>query len=238
MQQDFAVLLMRSSYAVADELDYYPMDEFQKDFFLLRQREWEVYREQMPTTLQGDLADPNYFDFISFCQYATIDASMKQGRQVFEELIDANGTTTVVARDPSLRDNALLPDVFLQRVGDRILNYLVDTYPTGGPRLPSVPTAASVLQGVQAIVNLFEVNDYHLLARLSPATDGFELTIVAPATFWGQEVNDWQDTLRNDFEAITIQAYLRRSGVPATYTTRIAGTEVTHKWRWPSGLLA
>jgi hypothetical protein len=33
---------MRSSYAVADELDYTPMDGFQREFFLFRQDEWQV----------------------------------------------------------------------------------------------------------------------------------------------------------------------------------------------------
>jgi hypothetical protein len=37
LDRDFAVLLMRTSYAVADDLDFVPMDEFQRDFFLLRQ---------------------------------------------------------------------------------------------------------------------------------------------------------------------------------------------------------
>ena len=63
---------MRTSYKVADELDFVPMNEFQKDFFLLRQTEWDPYRKQLPKVTQGDLADPNYFDFISFAQYATI----------------------------------------------------------------------------------------------------------------------------------------------------------------------
>jgi hypothetical protein len=53
MELTFSVQLMRLSYAVVDDLDFVPMDEFQKDFFLFRQDEWE-----------GDLADPLYFDFI------------------------------------------------------------------------------------------------------------------------------------------------------------------------------
>ena len=36
---DFAVLLMRSSYNALDELDCVPMDQFQRDFFLVRQGE-------------------------------------------------------------------------------------------------------------------------------------------------------------------------------------------------------
>jgi hypothetical protein len=64
MELTFAVQMMRNSYAVADELDFVAMDEFQKDFFLYRQSEWEDYRGYHPTVMQGDLADPLYFDFI------------------------------------------------------------------------------------------------------------------------------------------------------------------------------
>ncbi|CAN0529117.1 unnamed protein product, partial [Ectocarpus sp. 12 AP-2014] len=73
LQRDFAVLLMRSSYQqVVDELDFVPMDDFQKQFFLLRQGEWLGYKENFPRIKQGDLADPDYFDFISFAQYASV----------------------------------------------------------------------------------------------------------------------------------------------------------------------
>lgn len=64
MELTFSVQLMRLSYSVVDDLDFVPMDEFQKDFFLFRQDEWEDYRGYHPTVMQGDLADPLYFDFI------------------------------------------------------------------------------------------------------------------------------------------------------------------------------
>ena len=48
LENDFAVLLMRTTYSVADQLDYYPMDKFQQDQFLFRQDEWELYREALP----------------------------------------------------------------------------------------------------------------------------------------------------------------------------------------------
>lgn len=41
LEQDLAVLLMRSSYQVADDLDFVGMDTFQKEQFLFRQAEWE-----------------------------------------------------------------------------------------------------------------------------------------------------------------------------------------------------
>lgn len=33
---------------VVDDLDFVPMDEFQKKFFLLRQDEWSAYKEDFP----------------------------------------------------------------------------------------------------------------------------------------------------------------------------------------------
>jgi hypothetical protein len=68
MELTFAVQLMRLSYAVVDDLDFVPMDEFQRDFFLFRQDEWEDYRGYHPTVMQGDLADPLYLDFIRYGQ--------------------------------------------------------------------------------------------------------------------------------------------------------------------------
>lgn len=41
VDKDLAVLLMRSSYQVTDDLDFLPMDGFQKAFFFVRQAEWE-----------------------------------------------------------------------------------------------------------------------------------------------------------------------------------------------------
>jgi hypothetical protein len=50
LDKDFAVLLMRSSYNALDDLDCVPMDQFQRDFFLIRQgtagsramKKWEL----------------------------------------------------------------------------------------------------------------------------------------------------------------------------------------------------
>lgn len=46
MYRPFAVLMMRSCYDAVDDLNFVPMDKFQKDFFLLRQNEWEKYLEE------------------------------------------------------------------------------------------------------------------------------------------------------------------------------------------------
>jgi hypothetical protein len=57
---DFAILLMRSSYNALDVLDVVPMEQFQRDFFLLREAEYKTYADYlgMGVLQQGDLADP------------------------------------------------------------------------------------------------------------------------------------------------------------------------------------
>ena len=86
----FAVQLMRNSYNSADDLDFVPMNEFQKQFFLFRQREWDDYRIEHSNIMQGDLGDASYFDFISFAQYASIADQMRSPRQEFIELVSAD----------------------------------------------------------------------------------------------------------------------------------------------------
>lgn len=89
IEKDLAVLLMRSSYAVADELDFVAMDQFQKDFFHQRQAEWQDYVDCYPplSIRQGELTDPAYFDFISCAQYLTVNHEMRNGKLVFVELV-------------------------------------------------------------------------------------------------------------------------------------------------------
>lgn len=70
---------------------------------------------------QGDLTDPDYFDFISFAQYATIAMTMRNGRDIFEEKVGAEGDRRTVQRDPDLMDNARLPEEHERRVGEKLL---------------------------------------------------------------------------------------------------------------------
>lgn len=101
-RQVFAVLLMRSSYDVAEELNFVPMMTFQKEFWLLRASEQEGYNlAYSPLKPRiGDLTDPLYFDFITFSQFATLSREM------------------AAARD------ATLPAAFTRAVGDRIYDGL------------------------------------------------------------------------------------------------------------------
>lgn len=77
---------------------------------------------------QGDLTDPDYFDFISFAQYASVAMAIRNGRDIFEEKVGAEGEKRTVQRDPEFKDNGLLPDEHARRVGDRILVREVATH--------------------------------------------------------------------------------------------------------------
>ena len=70
MELQFAVQLMRNSYNAMDTLDFTPTDVFQRLQFLFRQNEWELYKKDHEAIMQGDLASPAYFDFISWVQFA------------------------------------------------------------------------------------------------------------------------------------------------------------------------
>jgi hypothetical protein len=151
LSQDFAVLLMRSSYNALDELDCVAMDQFQRDFFLIRSSEYQDYTKNLGDGLvqQGDLTDPYYFDFISFAQYRTINRELMQDPPfVFQEMQPAkeqteNGTTNfipvVVRRDPSLT-NAMLIPTHTAKVGSAILDRLEEIFGNTDSRIPKLGT--------------------------------------------------------------------------------------------------
>ena len=150
------------------------------------------------------LSEPAYFDFTSYVQYATIAAVMRDARMVFEELIDANGTSVLVSRDPALADDSLLPARHSQRVGDAVLAWIDERYTKISPKVPRVLTAAAVCEGVQAILDIYEINGFMLLSKLEPREHGVKITLVAPATLWSQTMLRNRRDLANDFEAKTV----------------------------------
>lgn len=152
LSQDFAVLLMRSSYNALDELDCVAMDQFQRDFFLIRSSEYETYTNALGNGLvqQGDLTDPYYFDFISFVQYKTINRELTENPPyVFEEqqLITegaaedeagrARFVPVVVKRDPGLT-NAMLVPTHASKVGAKILDRFEEMFGQSDARIPNV----------------------------------------------------------------------------------------------------
>lgn len=182
---------MRSSYDIADELDFVPMNRFQKEFFLTRADEWARYRmghDEMKNAVSVsmfDLSDPLYFDFISAVQYATIAGLMRDPAPAeFEERLGVEAAGRLVRRDPAVRD-ALLPSLFLERVGDRILDALLvnfsgpDFYTQPPPPCPpatggGVAAAAAQRSAVDGIRRLYAVlaeNGYAQAAAVSDDGD-------------------------------------------------------------------
>ena len=233
MSMPFAVKLMRTSYQVADDMDFMPMDVFQKRFFSFRQEEWEPYHSSLPRVTQGELSDPGYFDFISFAQYATIAAGMRDAVQVFEERVDADGMVQVVSRPQDLADNAALPSAHATRVGDVLLDFIIEDHPEYVPRPRRGLSEAELLIAVQRLLDCFEIGGYMLSSRVTLLPRGVEVALVAPASIWSQQVLSLRGDLVNDFESKVICAWLRAAGLPARSSTRVEkGIEVVHTFSW------
>ena len=220
MDKEFAVLLMRSSYNVADELDFVPMDQFQKEFFFIRQSEWEEYYNFFPKLglIQGDLTDPKYFDFISYAQYLTLDKEMKNGKQVFEELVNANGESQIVRRNPLYSDNSLLPSEHSKRVGNKILDYMLERPTNIAPVIEIGDDVDNLLDNIQRILDIFLITRYfNNNATLVPITANklqFVVRVDTPVNIWSHKLLTTFDKtkLQNDFECKAILAYLDRCG--------------------------
>jgi hypothetical protein len=154
LSQDFAVLLMRSSYNALDELDCIAMDQFQRDFFLIRSSEYQDYTKALGDGMvqQGDLTDPYYFDFISFAQYRTINRELTQDPPfIFQEMQPAeqqkqktesndgktNFVPVIVRRDPRSTNDMLVP-THSSKVGSAILDRLEEIFGSTDSRIPNL----------------------------------------------------------------------------------------------------
>ena len=237
----FAVLLMRSSYNAVDELDVYPMDEFQKDFFLFRQNEWEEYKSNHPNILQGNLADPLYFDFISFAQYVVIANSFRKGKESFIEKSGAEGTSSLVRRSESIKSNNQLASLHTQLVGKKIFDSMVETYPSITPQINTLLSASNpisvetFLTNVQLLLDIFAINQYSLSSNLvlqkevNPSASSSSssssstltmgnmwlatLTSLLPANIWSLQVLlKRKDEPVNDFEVKALQYFASQIG--------------------------
>ncbi len=239
MNLDFAVLLMRASYNAVDDIDVVAMDQFQRDFFLVRQAEYGAYADSLgPGAMQqGDLADPNYFDFVSFAQYATVCREIGDPNSVFEEQqpVDVGDDepqrfdTVVVRRDPTLTKGDL-PRRHSQLVGRAILGWLIERFGDTASAIPSIepgsrPSANAVLAAVRQMVNLFVISgfawdgDASMVKR--PAADDsgtaagaqFSITFTSPATLWsGHSLKAKNAILTNDFALKTVSEMMSRAG--------------------------
>ena len=234
MNIDFAVLLMRSSYNAVDQLDIVAMDQFQKDFFLIRQAEYKYYSDSLGAGVmqQGDLADPNYFDFISFAQYATLAREIVNPPYVFEEQQPVEVgedqpqkfDAVVVRRDPTIK-NSDLPRIHTEIVGNAILDKLCEKFGATASAIPTIepgsrPDADTFLAAIKQMVNLFTLSGFAWEGRASMVQSGtsikdtqFSIIFTSPATLWsGQSLAAKKAAVTNDFALKTVKAMASRAG--------------------------
>jgi hypothetical protein len=251
---EFAVLLLRSGYEVADSLNFCAMQDFQRSFWLYRQSRWEPLMIQYsPITIkQGELSDPNYFDFISAMQFSTVTTLMAKGKQTFkeyqegtcpEEEEDCPGEYVLVTRDPSLQDNALLPARFVIDLGDMIYSGLREGFrgvvfdSTPAPLDPRCSTE-ELITGVRELLKVFKDQGFCINAEVSdvrpgvePGSISFKISLTGPATLWAlQSINSERGNLFPVYDAFTIAAFLRASGKSSTCAFSWNDTTVTEEW--------
>jgi hypothetical protein len=238
MARDFAVLLLRSSYATTDYLDMIAMNQFQRDFFLIRSAEYEPYLQQLGGYVkQGDVTDANYFDFISFAQYLTINRALSDPGVIFEEMQpipdddekeeDAPQRFQSVVVRRSLRNDQLVP-TFNAKLGGAIVQYLQQTYqgtPSALPPLSSHrPEIDAVRSALSQLVKLFLLNGFAwdgrvevILPKATSTEDvagtTFLLTLVSPASLWGNQcLHRQRSPLCNDYLLKAAQQLIQHLG--------------------------
>jgi hypothetical protein len=226
---EFAVQLMRSSYAVTDELDIIPMNQFQRDFFLLRSAEYEPYVKSLGFVNPGDLTDPNYFDFISFAQYLTINRAISSPETIFEELqpVEVPEGQPQQFRNVLVRrtipDELLIP-TFDNRVGTSILNYLETKYADTDVAIPK-GSNNNLEQSLEQLLKLFVLNGFAWDAKVERNDKQWMLEIQSPATLWGSTCLSGSP-LQNDFVLKTAKQLVQTLGYTVASSSRkIVGTQ-------------
>jgi hypothetical protein len=155
---------------------------------------------------QGDLADPNYFDFISFAQYSTISREINNSYVFFEEQQPVEVgegepqkfVKVVVKRDPSLTISDLARK-HTEIVGNAILEKLNEKFgdtPSAIPKIEagSRPDPNALLASIKQMVNLFIISGFAFdgtatISKLGKSMNDatgteFSITVTSPATLW------------------------------------------------------
>lgn len=221
---NFAVILMRSSYNVVDELDFVPMDLFQRLFFLFRQSEWESYKKYHPNVMQGNLADASYFDFISLCQYAVISDRIKEARTDFFEKIGAEGTIQRVTRDPKLVNNGDLPAIHSYLVGEKVFMYMQQVFNASMPSLlfedNRQKDVTEYMNVARNVIDIFLINSFATDGGITTVEENnksssylLKLILTAPINLWSSQVLRFRkDNPVNDFENKVLQVVAMKMG--------------------------
>jgi hypothetical protein len=186
--KDFCVSLLRSGYETCDELNFYPMDTWQRDFWLTRRAQWEPYTLQLePLKItQGELSSPYYFDFIAAMQMEAISNAMNHPKETFREFCgeECEEEFRYVIRDPLYKDDSQLPQYFGALLGKRIyekLRAIEDPIPIDD--VPSTSSDAGLI--AQTVADYFNRCGYDLKNEIQESQGGgLVVKSYGTATLW------------------------------------------------------
>jgi hypothetical protein len=238
---DFAVMLMRTSYNACDDLDVIAMNQFQRDFFLIRSAEYETYVSDLGSNVQqGDLTDPNYFDFISYAQYHTINRALADPAPfIFEEdqpikaSLEISGENVQRFESVLVRRNIAndeLSYVFDKTVGQSILDWMIERY-GGSVDLPRKLSQLTMTGSFEQLVKLFVINGYAWSGNVSEesfpakAQRTFCFSLESPTNLWSAKALAFERSkIDNNFLGKVILEWLRGTNISALdYKVRTEG---------------
>lgn len=229
---DFAVMLTRSSYIEAAQLEIIPVNQLERDLYLVRTAEYQPYVKAAAASnsgstvvRQGDLTDPYYFDFMSGVQYMTINRAMHDPEKDYDQLepiMNDDGTQSTnfnkVSIHRALPDEMLIP-TYDARVGSTILSYMKDTYKGSGIGLPHIdeprPGNTALLETFSQLIKLFLINGFAWEGKVdlvsSSSTSTFCFNLQNPATVWSSQIVA-KSPVRNDFLRKTVVQLVKSMG--------------------------
>jgi len=160
---------------------------------------------------------------------------------VFEERSGAEGTVKVIRRDPALSDNAILPAILAQRLGDTIyarLRYgFEDTeFHAPAPAVLSNKSDATAVEedfelvknGLTNLTKAMVRKGYGLRSDVSVVETDFskkkqklKIAVAGAANLWGAQALAAKGVSpTNEYLGFVLTAYCRATGVGSYYVTR------------------
>lgn len=192
-------------------------------------------------------ADPYYFDFISFAQYATIFREISiDPAVVFEEqqpvLLGEDNqefVSKVVRRNEAYIDDSKLPMYHDLMVGTKILDKMNETFASTTAAISSFDSNASVndvVTSLQQMVDIFLINGFAFAGKVSAKKSGangkasgstIEIIMYSPANFWSRKaLLQKKANPTNDFVLKTARVLLNRNGFQVSSTkVKFTGNE-------------
>lgn len=212
------VSLLRSGYESLDDLDCYPMDAWQKEFWLQRRAEWEPYQVQNePLRIeQGDLSSPLYFDFIAAMQYVAIDHGLREPKQRFKEFCGEDcgeAQYRIVTRDGRYSDDARLPEFFADKVGEKVFGKLVEL----GAPLPVSLDDRDPISIAKEVVRYFVKQGFALKGEVDGSASDITIKMTGTATLWAlRYLSSRRSRVLPLYDVYVVQYLLKRMGITST----------------------